>query len=86
METGLPSSTLATTASRPDGTSMVILVSGSSGATTPLSMAQVASAMVPWPQAVEKPALWKNRTPRSPSASSGPVTKQPYMSAWPLGS
>ena len=42
--------------------------------------------MVPWPQAVEKPALWNNRTPRSPPGSSGLVTKQPYMSAWPLGS
>ena len=51
-----------------------------------LSMAQVASAIVPCPQAVEKPALWKKRTPRSPSSSSGAVTKQPYMSACPLGS
>ena len=52
----------------------------------PLSIAQVASAIVPCPQAVEKPALWKNRTPRSPPPSSGSVTKQPYMSAWPRGS
>ena len=35
----------------------------------PSSSAQVTSAIVPCPQAVEYPALWKNTTPRSAPAS-----------------
>ena len=30
--------------------------------------------------------MWKKTTPRSAPSSSGSVTKQPYMSAWPRGS
>ena len=60
-ETGLPFSALARTGSRPEGTSMTISVSGSAAVTTPLSMAQVASAMVPWPPLTilnGSPAVW----------------------------
>ena len=53
---------------------------------TPVSSAQVTSAIVPCPQAVEYPALWKKTTPRSAPSSSGSVTKHPYMSACPRGS
>ena len=70
----------------PEGTSTTTRDSGSTWGSTPLSSAQVTSAIVPCPQAVEYPALWKKTTPRSAPSSSGSVTKQPYMSAWPRGS
>ncbi len=81
-----PSRTDAKTGSRPEGTSTISSVSGSREATSPSSIAQVASAIVPCPHAVEYPALWKKTTPRSAPESSGSVTKQPYMSACPRGS
>ncbi len=81
-----PSRTDAVTGSDPEGASITSSVSGSRASTIPVSSAAVASAIVPCPQAVEKPALWKKSTPRSPSALVGSVTKQPYMSAWPRGS
>jgi hypothetical protein len=42
--------------------------------------------MVPWPQAVEKPSLCQNSTPKAAPSSSGGVMNPPYMSAWPRGS
>ena len=82
-----PSTMWATVRRRPDGTSTTTSTSPLSGAVIrPVSMAQVVMAMVPWPQAVEKPSLWKNTMPTSPPASSGGTTMPPYMSAWPRGS
>ena len=53
-----PPSMRATVGSRPEGTSTTTGTSPSTGASTrPVSMAQVAVAMVPCPQAVEKPSL-----------------------------
>jgi hypothetical protein len=72
---------------RPDGTSIVSVVSPSpAAARRPESTAHAASAIVPCPHAVEKPSLCQNRTPRSAPSSSGGTTKQPYMSACPRGS
>ena len=48
-----PSRTEAMVSSRPDGTSTTTEVSGSTAAIKPLSSAQVTSAIVPCPQAVE---------------------------------
>ena len=48
-----PSLTVATAGRRPDGTSRVSVVSGSVPAIIPVSIAAVASAIVPCPQAVE---------------------------------
>ena len=50
------------------------------------SIAHVTPAIVPCPQAVENPSLWKNTMPNAPApwrslSGSGGVMKQPYMSA-----
>ena len=72
---------------RPDGTSMTTSTLPSSGAATrPVSTAHTPSAMVPCPQAVEKPSLCQNSTPRCAPGSSGGTRKPPYMSACPRGS
>jgi hypothetical protein len=50
---------------RPDGTSMTTSTLPVSGAATrPVSTAHTPSAIVPCPQAVEKPSLCQNSTPR----------------------
>jgi hypothetical protein len=59
------------------GTSVTPL--GSAG-TRPLRTAQAPSAMVPWPQAVEKPSLCQNSTPKWAPESSGGTMNPPYMS------
>ena len=71
---------------RPLGTSMTTSTVPSAGAATrPASTAYAPSAIVPWPQAVEKPSLCQNSTP-SWAPGSGGTRKQPYMSACPRGS
>ena len=52
-ERNAPPSTRANVSSRPEGTSTTTRVSGSSTGSTPFSSAQVTSAIVPCPQAVE---------------------------------
>ena len=82
-----PSSTWTRAVTRPDGTSITTSTTPVSGAAThPLSTAQAPSAIVPCPQAVEKPSLCQNSTPRSAPSSSGGTTNPPYMSACPRGS
>ena len=72
---------------RPDGTSTTTSTLPVSGAATrPVSTAHTPSAIVPCPQAVEKPSLCQNSTPRWAPASSGGTTKPPYTSACPRGS
>ncbi|GHI25840.1 hypothetical protein Shyd_72110 [Streptomyces hydrogenans] len=70
---------------RPEGTSTRTGTSRSPSpaGTRPLSTAQAASAMVPCPQAVEKPSLCQKRTPRWAPSSSGGTTNPPYIPAWP---
>lgn len=66
---------------------MTTSVVPSAGAgTRPVATAQAPRAIVPWPQAVEKPSLCQKRAPRWAPASSGGTRKAPYMSAWPRGS
>lgn len=72
---------------RPDGTSTTTSVTPSGAASTrPSCTAYTPSAIVPCPQAVEKPSLCQNSAPNRAPGSSGGTRKQPYMSACPRGS
>src|SRR5215217_4896240 len=77
-----PRSRRTRASTRPDGTSIARGVSPSAIASTrPDSTSQAPSAIVPCPQAVEKPSLCQKSEPIAAASSSGGTRKQPYMPA-----